>query len=411
MYKIIIHLILLIDMSFLYLIPIESLSIGTIGYYQKTGLVMISISIIIIYSKKIFNNEVKYLFKNNILLLCFMVFISINLSKLTYNQSFLSILSVSSQYIVLITYFLINYALSKNISLKDFEVIVMKYTIILSILFIIQYIVYSVSGNLFLNIKLGTRYDSIRIYESDYFLVFGSILSYSNIFKLSNNSREKNISVIAFILSFIEVVFISKSRMGLIMILISCFIVSLIRYRTNLVKQTMIIFICLISALILINIPIIKKAFLSISANDTSLIIRERAFEFYGEQFKEKPLLGVGFIKPIENDYSYYLARGYNGMFYKEDMGILGSIHTLGIVFGVWYIFLCLKILKVIYILYKYKLEREFIEIFGICILVILGSIVMNPFDPQRVVVLIIFIALVEASYRYSRYIIGTRRK
>lgn len=399
MYKIIIALIILLDTSFLYLIPISDISNGIIGYYQKMGLSCFAILISLLLINKIFKKENKYIFQNNILVLFVMVLIQIVVSKLIYNQGFSALLSMSNQYILLILYFFFTYYISYKNNREKFENITIKFLLILSILMLVQYIIYIKTGNLFLSIKLGTRYGSIRVYESDYFFTFGAVLTFGLFLNRKNRLLNKKLLFFVFILCCIEVIFVSKSRMGLLVAILSCLFMIILKYRNNIIKKLGVLIACVVLFFVLMQIPSFNNAFSTINSNDSSLLTRGKAIEYYLSQFIEKPILGVGFIKPIENDESYYIVRGEQGKFYKEDLGIFSNVLTLGIIFIPWYLILVRKILKILLIIYRRGKEKNCLEIYGMFFAMILGSIVMNPFDPQRILVFTIFIAFMDNSY------------
>ena len=417
-YLIMIYLILMLDLSFFYLSPISSISRGIIGNYQKMGIVCFLFILVAIYSNEIFNKEKKYLFAYEIIILIILFIFRFISSYFTYNQSVLDILSVSNEYLTLLAYFIICLYLSKEKKIINLEYILLKASTLLAGLMIVQYIVYNFTNKLFLYIDKevtlnSIRYGSIRIYENDYLFIFIAVLS----FGIFLNNKKDNIKLIltAFVLSMLQIIFISKSRMGLIMVILSCIYMIFKKYKNNRIKQIILGFISLIVIIGFIQIPAINQALTSINLKDDSLRTRIHAIEFYGKQLEDNKLLGVGFIKPIEGDESYYMVKGKNGLFYKCDMGIFGSIHTFGIVFIIWYFIVINKIRRVLKYISKQKKEKEFIEIYGISFLTIVGSIAMNPFDAQRVVIYSFILGLIDYSYKIvkkeNEYVIFNTKK
>lgn len=400
MYKVIIYLIILLDISFLYILPIESISGGFIGNYQKLGVVIFTLFIFFIFSNRIFMKGKKYLFLLHII--AFLIFFSIDfiLSLYKYNQSILAIVSVSNHYLAIIIYFISMLYLFKFKDVNKLYNLIINSSIILSILFILQYYIFKFSHKFILFIDkekfLSTvRFNESRITENDFFFIFTAVLIFGILLNKFDSKRlSKKYLILAFILNFYEILIVSKSRMGLILVISCCLITVIIKYRRNKMKQYFIVLLCLLALAFIIQIPSINKIIASISMKDYSLLTRFDAIDFYVDQLIKDPFLGVGFIKPIENDWSYYYVRGKNGMFYKSDMGILGNVHTFGLLFLIWYLSLLIKIFKIILNIFKNKKENENLELFGFFFLITVGSIFINPLDPQRIVLFSILLSI-----------------
>lgn len=392
-----IYLILIMNLSFFYLIHIPSFIM--IGNYQKMGIVLLGIIITVLFHRILIKENKKYLFAINILFLFFLYLCEVVLSKISYTQNIKDILSASSSYLILGLYFIVAYYTSKYSKQEQIEEFLITCILLASMLMITQYIIYEYTGFIFLNIGKAVRYDSLRIYESDYFFVFGSVLALGMLLNDTSNKKNKYKYMLAVILSAIEIIVVSKSRTGIIMSVISCMFITFLHYKSKRLKLLNVFLIFILLITLGMKVPFINKAITSINQNDSSINVRIEAGDFYLKQIANNPIYGVGFIKPIPNDKSYSLVRGDKGLFYKSDMGILGSINSMGVVFLFWYLFLVYKIIKILFILYKRNQYSKNLEIFGVAFLSLSGSLAMNPFDPQRVVLFPFILASIDYAY------------
>lgn len=407
MYKLIIYIMLLLDLCFFFIIPLPGMLGSIINNYQKIGLSSFIIVTTLILSKYIFKNKA-YFFSKNMFWLVLILFSEGILSLFRYDQGIKSILSNSNHYFVIIGYFIIvSYIRNNEYDIEKLEKIIIKIAIILSSVMIIQYIVYSIGGIMFLNIDKqraisSIRFGSIRIYEAAYFPVFSMVIAIGIFLKSDNWNKMKKLSAICIVTTLTQLLMISKGRMLFVLSILSFIYMMLIKYNNKKIKKYIMIIVVGIIIIIVSKVPVVNEFLSSINNKDYSLLTRVDAMNYYYNQIKESPLLGTGFIEAIEGEDSYYIVRGPNGMFYKDDMGVLGIINTLGIIGAVWYVFIIIKIIKILFIIKNRKEEMRYLELYGLFILIIIGTVVMNPFDSQRISTFPIFISLVECSLRNS---------
>lgn len=398
MYKKIITLFLLLDVSFFYLLPIGKLSKGIVGNYQKLAVVILIGISFILYFNSLFNKK-RYLFNWEVKSLIILFIYEFFVSAFKYQQGIISLIITSNHYLVIIGYFLICYCIENENGIEKIEKRIMYIAVILSILFLIQYIFYNIKAEFFLYINTdravnSMRFGNIRIYENGYLPGFASVLAFGSLFSKRNSN--KKIAMVTLGLCNLEIILISKNRMVLLMVILSYIYMIFTKYKKNIIKKIFVIMITLMGLYFIFRIPAVNEFVDSISLNDTSIIIRGGAISYYIEQLKNNLLLGTGFINPIENTEWYYMVRGGGGIFFKDDIGILGSIHTFGVIFIVWYGGVIVKMKKVLTNRKEYIRKGLYVEIYGICFFCIIGSIVMNPFDVQRIVLFPFILAMVD---------------
>lgn len=400
MYKNIIYLIILLDLSFFYLVPINNV-IGTIiSNYQKIGLSASVIISFIIYIKHVFSKR-KYLFLKNLIIFILLVLAEVFLSYLSYGQGIKTIIVMTNQYFVILAYFIFCYYIEKEKGIYSLEKILLLSTLIISVLLIVQYCIYNINETLFLYIdgdRLGVarRFGSIRIYESSYYITFNSVLAFGILVKNKCGKKLKSLALLTFVISMIEIIVVFKGRSNLIFILISILFIIGIRFKKKKLQQVIVIPITVASLILILNIPKVKIFFESFNVNEASVTIRVRAMDYYINQTKDNFLFGTGFIEAKENDLSYYMVRGDEGLFYKDDMGIIGLMNTFGIIGFMWYIMIFYKLLKVLLIAYKKKIYISYIEIYGLAFFIICSCVVLNPLDAQRIIVFPLLLSLID---------------
>lgn len=401
MYKKITYLILILDLSFFYLIPISRLSRNLIANYQKLGIAMIVLLSIHIGMKMLFKYE-KYVFTTNIL---FFILIFINefiLSHIEYKQDIISLITVSNCYLILLAYFFISFYLKKSNDISKLENTIVYFTIIISGVLILQYIIYNLTGNMFLFIdqtraKTNIRFNGIRIYESTFFIIFGFVLSFGLYLK-AENRKLKILYFSGVLISFIQIMLVSKNRMGLVLAAASCIYMSSIKVYKVKIKKYLRLIAFILLVIFLFQLPMLNRFLTSINLNDDSLTIRLDGIKYYTKQIFDNIIFGMGFIKALPGDESFVLVRGYEGKFYKDDMGIIGLVNTFGVVGLVWYLFLVYKVIKILKRIAKNNQINNFIEIYGLCFLVFIGSITNNPLDTQRIVLFPFLLSLLDYS-------------
>ncbi|MDM0979081.1 hypothetical protein QTJ05_14230 [Clostridium perfringens] len=325
----------------------------------------------------------------------FLCIVEIIISKLRYDQSNISLFSVSIYYFVILIYFIISYY---NVKQKEIIKIFINISLVLSIILIIQFVLYEKSGIAFLKINVGSvkRFGEVRISEGAHAVALGIILSFSEIIKSRKILLESNIkNILNLILGFIEIIFIAKTRSILVILIISI-IFMLLYHSKGISERIKIIFMIIISSIILMNSNIVKKYDNLDSEEKWSTIARKGAIEYYLDQVVEKPLFGVGIINPSESIEMHYYARGPLGIYYRDDVGIIGFLNAFGLVGLIWYISLVYKILKIISVNIKKGCIRKNIQIIGLGMFLSACSFTIIFTDPQRIYLLPFVLYMIE---------------
>lgn len=401
---IIVFAILLLEVQLFSLLPYAEKIQKYNNPAQKYIIVIIIIATILVLNKRLFINK-KYLFHWNVIIFVVIYLEVITISLIKYNQTIRDLMINSSYCLVILAYFIFSYYLKDMKNLMKFKNIIIIMSTIISILYIIQSILYK-SNKIFLLIDLNSfRFESLRINQLAEFICLGAILAYSN---LINNGEIKKkwrlIGLVAMIVNIYEIIFVAKIRALLLIIIFTFLIMTFIRFR----KEKKIIIAIPIVILLLgvfYKSPIFNQYIELSSADDYSLYARSYEINYYMRQFYDNPIFGMGFmVSRYIGDENYYIARGPLGIAHRSDVGIIGFINTFGIVGIIWYIHLLVKCLYYILKLFRKNEINKNIEVLGIFLFVILGSSTLIIMDPYRIIILPIFISIIDSVYNKSRY-------
>lgn len=322
----------------------------------------------------------------------YLIICEIIITKLRYNLGNINLLATSISYFVILLYFiLVYYRIDKEKIIKIF----INLTLILSLVLILQFLVYEIWEITFLSLDLGSflRFGEVRIGEGAFIISIGVILAIAKIIN-SNKlfSKENSINIVTVILGLADIIFVAKTRSILLFLIVSVFIMLIITIK-NKIK---IISVCILCSLIFISSPIMKK-YIELNNNEEwSTIARRGAIEYYLEQAKDMPIFGTGMINPGKDDELFYYARGPQGIFYRDDVGIIGLLNGFGAMGVLWYIILLASIAPIILKKIKMREISSSSHILGLFMFLLLCSTTIIFTDPQRLYLLPYILYMIE---------------
>lgn len=388
--KIILIILLFIETRFLLFIPSNGLN----SNINKTFLVILSILFLFLLMKQILKEN--YLWQKTILIFLFLVLLEIIISSVFYNQSLNETLKVSLYNFILIFYFVLFYFKDNNNS-KFLINSIVYFTLIVSILLIIQVYLYNKYAIKFLSVNTSNlRFNGLRIYDLGNFIEFGAVLSIG----MYLNNKGKLIYLITFILGILEMVYVAKGRIGLIIVILSSLLMVVYYSKINIKKLSKYLFIILVVLVLVSNMSMLKEFTNSFGSSEFKAgdSLRKYEVEYYINQLKIRPIFGLGFAYfNSEYDRNYNFVRGnYIYKFYKDDVGIVGFTNTFGVLGFIWYIYLLYRFIKILIKVRKNNLLRENIYALGIVLLIIFQSFNTIIMDPQRIINLIFLLIILE---------------
>jgi len=386
---------LLLECNFLYLLPPNK-------YSELYNLLLIVF--IIIFQVKAMKKHV-YVFSKFVILFMILYFIDLIVSCYTYHQGFMSVLHSSEYNLLILSYFIFSWYLKKTKKFFQFKYVFVVFSLILSSLFDIQYILYS-KNIIFLNIPLNVRFETLRINSTTIIPNLGVIIAFTNLLNSRTKGFAKLICFANVVIGFIYIVFVGKVRIALLIEIICLLVFVILKYRKKLIKLTYVLLFLGVVVIIFSSSSIINQYSSSVNSDDTSYTIRQDEISYYLKQANENPIMGIGIIVPTEGDETFYILRGIQGIYYANDVGIFGVLQTFGLCGLLWYLMLLVKMLSMIFKITRLRKFDEYLEFVPIFIYILLTSVTLIILDDQRNFMLPIIMAMMEYMYVQS---IGTR--
>lgn len=363
-------------------------------HYSFLSITTIALCILII--EKLIN-EKRFIFSNLIFCLFLICFIEMIKSVYNYNISLLQVIENSSYILIVLSYYIFAYSirtLNKNIVLNIF----MIFVLILSTILLFQYYLYDKIGFFIYIERHDFRFGSLRMTQGEGIINIIIIIAFGQI--LNNNKYKWNqiISYLTFFIGLAELILVQKTRYAILCVVVSCIIMIFIKNIKRFLT-----FIILFSILALLYFFIKNTTFYdqyisSLSNSEGSLMTRNLEIQFYLDQFKDHKTFGMGFTP--ENS---TIKSGFFGSYFRDDVGIVGLLNTFGIVGFVWYILMLGKSILIILKSISLNTIKYSYECLGLIIFVILTSATLIITDPQRIVGLPIFFALLDYLYYVSQ--------
>lgn len=291
-----------------------------------------------------------YLFMPNMIFLVSITIIEAINSYYYAGQSVISGIQASRfLYLYLLYFYVVDWFESDN-KIYKLQKFIINLGLITTILFYIQFLFYN--KFVFLNLTFAeARYGNVRFFTGFTIIIISLFVNIGNL--VTNNIKNRFINILIIMLQITSVFIIAQTRNYSIALFIALFIIFIL--QNNISKKN--IYVCgilLLCYLLLIDNPI-KDLIISVakdSMNQSGTIgFRFKEIEFYIQQIKENPLLGVGYYNP--NFYKYNEITGLVYKFYTSDVGIIGFISQTGLVGVIWLVGIIVKLIKMIFRIYK----------------------------------------------------------
>jgi O-antigen ligase len=373
----------------------------TFAKYNSGGqkIIIIYIALFVLYLMLLITRKKdKFIFNKFIIFFIVLGGIEFIRSIVQYNQTFRNVFIVGNYFAIVLCYYIFTYYIKSSKHKNFLQVVTMIFTLILSCEFIVQFLLFKSKG-IFLNIPTLLKGTSLRITASEGLINIGIIIAFSYFF--SKNNKHKLLSAFTLIAGMADLIFVQKTRAALLIVVISCIILTAIKYIKKPIK---LVAICTIIAIIfgIFTMSSFSSSdagsIYSFSTDDASYIIRQQEVNFYTNQIQQNPILGMGFLNSDSNAMTHYLATGINDMFYRSDVGLIGFTDTFGLVGALWYILLLIAVYKKIRVSIKDKDFNNY-EVIGIFVFIIFSSSTLIVMDVQRIIGLIILLSLVDLTY------------
>lgn len=336
--------------NFGYLVPATEILIGSMKY-SDIGFLCAAAWIFIVFIKT------KLQFKGcklpMIPILYFVVwFLSSRVNRILYGQSYLDSFIRNRRILLgIILMYAIIIAVQKGYLIFEDVLAAMFFVGLLELL--IDFAQFFLSDYIqFTYYIIDERYTTARV-RAAYLLPL--IIGY---FSLDNflNRKNKEVNLLVFIGSFFLLVGICKHRAPSLIVICTVLAAYLLWKKEMQVKFLLGIMGALVIVPLMLNLPIVQDAFktaVSTDVNVNTLLVRDRAREYYLEEITKSPFAGFG--ESYKTNLQGRLNEGGKYGFIREDNGVWGFLYAHGIVGIAWVALLLISNGRKAYRLYKQK--------------------------------------------------------
>lgn len=287
------------------------------------------------------------------------------------------------------------YVLMAELDFEGFMNTLNYITLIWYFVLILQSVVYSANGNVFL--LYGSSADKLWIRNGRIrypLFALGNLMIFYNFYILilsGYKKKKKIISFIAFILGVYSNLFIQQTR-ALEFTMVLTIAVMYLLQSNNKMKVLRNYAVVLIGVIILLASGILNDFFSSFTAGETvkNTLVRQEAIVYYLQYWKQHPLVGMG----VTN--SELLTRGPQGVYYMSDVGIIGLMAKCGIFAILLNIMLMFRWVKIILRIRKTIYYEINILLIGLLLYFFVPSYTISFFAPAYAITVPIIISIFE---------------
>lgn len=273
------------------------------------------------------------------------------------------------------------------------------FSIIWSVLLLLQSFAYNRLGVLFLNPSIlqneeGVIYirnDLLRCGVNSTALALSFGLSYAVVISGKDGIERKffgdySLHCINMVVSFCAMVFVCQIRVltaGILSII--CIGLLFKKFKRRTTKIFLIFSLLVITGIFLISNNAFLTKYLSYDTAEKSFTARIAAFPYYWDIFLKHPILGIGVITG-EDSYALKLLRGPMGLFYTSDCGLIGTIAKYGFI-PLVIVFVRIKSLINVYRTRKYMNNRCILSLIFIATILVYCT-TLSCFEVQSIYLL-----------------------
>lgn len=332
LYQVVIFLVFILDLSLFYLVELPA---GIAQFNSTYSKVLIGTISAILGLFCYFNHQSffrNYRFVKRFCFTCLMLSLLLLIHGIIVfpSQGMLSLLRGCDYLFLVLLVIPILYILRDELCFERFIKTINYIVIIWYVVLILQSIVYSINGNVFLTYnnnldKLWIRNNRIR-YS---LLGLGNLMIIYNFYVLlsgENNRKSKTLSMISVAMGIYCNLFVQQTR-ALEFTMIFVLAIMYLLQSNNKIKVVRNYSIIFLGVIVLCVSGILPSFLNSFTAVETakSTLVRQEAISYYIQYWMQHPLLGMG----LSN--SEALTRGPFGTYYMSDVGLVGIIAKCGI--------------------------------------------------------------------------------
>ncbi len=206
---------------------------------------------------------------------------------------------------------------------------------------------------------------------------------------IAKQFRKSFWDIISLLLMLGAIFYVDQSRYYLVTVLVAILSMYLIYNRNNLTVSSLLGTLIFGTAGLLIIFNRFGSISDSISDNTGSSFARTGAIEYYLDKIFTYPF-GLGLHTPDKGTSLYYLIKGPDGYFNYDDIGLFGTLGSLGLPGFIWYIFLTIKLVMI-----WIKRISSNALISGLMISFVMSLTIMSYLDRPRIIALVLTLVIV----------------
>lgn len=325
-------------------------------------------------------------------IVCFLSFVIILAfySMIIHSEMPTDVFNICGGYFALIGYVLVQ---NLTISKEQIQKIFVNYTKLIVLFFFIQYAIFKISGNIifidFYNPQMRAGF--LRAGVGSEFVALSIIIMFAEFLQTYRKKKRFDIKLIIWmgIFSVYFVLFICI-RAAILAIFLSCLVLVFIGTDSRKLKLGILLLGVLGGALILQSSVFDKYMQIDKIEGGGSITGRLAMYAYYFNGFMQHPIMGQGFIKPINSALTTLLYGPY-GFYYLEDVGIVGCLFTFGLVGVFLFLTFITKGMKTIISGYKDRSIFSDSVVLGVFMFLVFTMPTLFLFDYARNLYTVIF--------------------
>ena len=211
---------------------------------------------------------------------------------------------------------------------------------------------------------------------------------------IANNFKKSSLDIISLLLMLVAILYVDQSRYYLVTVLIAILSMYFVYNRRRLTVSSFLWTLILGTAGLFIILNRFGSISNSISDNTGSSFARTGAVEYYFEKIFTYPL-GLGLPTPEKGTSFYYFIKGPDGYFNYDDIGIFGTLASLGFPGFIWYINLTVRLV----VMWIKKLSSNVLAV-GLLISFLMSLSIMSYLDRSRIIALMLTLVVIDKEFR-----------
>lgn len=397
----------LLEYRFFFLVPLPY-AIDKLNTYHTRYLELLCVLMMCLtyrrYRKKNF-----FYYNYIVLFLALVVFNLIFTLTRYFGASIHEVIAPFSTYLLILMYFPLSNYFRSDEHFENFKRMFLVFNIIACVLLVFQAIEYNTKHHLFLRIFEIIYRNDLQIRDGRLRITYlTTIVSVSVVISaVELISLKKHIiwNLINLVVSSTYLGYVAQTRMYIIILLLVGLYIFYFLNQNN--SQFAVVFTILIGTALFVFLTIkldvktllyelIEPLLNGSYKRDGSYFARLDALLHFSKAIIRHPLIGLGIIIPDRTSDFYYVIHGEHGWAVYTDVGILGTTAEFGLPMLVWFICMMARTWKKIG--NQHSAQTMYSKTFFIFIM--LSCISLSVFDPQRIIILPLTLALYDRAVK-----------